>query len=149
MVNYMEGLSVTEADKLRRTLAGLFRQTCILQEKYDPVTRAPVDNEQYAVCVRHRAFIEAYLEALGCELIHDAREHIFRLAGEGVPAEQLSKTATILILLVKLIYRDKMIGNGLDEAVTSLGEIREYGRNTNLLNRRLTDLEWNEALALM
>lgn len=149
MVNYMEGLSVTEADKLKKTIAGLFRQTCILQEKYDPVTLAPADNEQYAVCVKHRPFIEAYLEVLDCELIHDAKEHIFRLAGEGVPAEQFSKTTTILILLVKLIYRDKMMGSGLDATVTNLGEIREYGKNTNLLNRKLTDLEWNEALALM
>ena len=47
MVNYMEGLSVTEADRLRKTIAGLFRQTCILQEKYDPVTLVPTDNEQY------------------------------------------------------------------------------------------------------
>ena len=149
MVNYMEGLSVTEADRLKKTIAGLFRQTCILQEKYDPVTLAPRDNEQYAVCVKHRPFIEAYLEVLGCELIHDAKEHIFRLTGEGVPAEQFSKTATILILLVKLIYRDKMTGSGLEATVTNPEEIREYGKNTNLLNRKLTDSEWNEALALM
>ena len=33
--------------------------------------------------------------------------------------------------------------------VTNLGEIREYGKNTNLLNRKLTELEWSEALGLM
>ena len=38
MVNYMEELSVTEADNLKKTIAALFRQTCILQMKYDPVT---------------------------------------------------------------------------------------------------------------
>ena len=37
MVNYMEELSVTEADNLKKTIAALFRQTCILQMKYDPV----------------------------------------------------------------------------------------------------------------
>ena len=31
MVNYMEELSVTEADNLKKTIAALFRQTCILQ----------------------------------------------------------------------------------------------------------------------
>ncbi len=34
----MEELSVTEADNLKKTIAALFRQTCILQMKYDPVT---------------------------------------------------------------------------------------------------------------
>ena len=41
MVNYMEELSVTEADNLKKTIAALFRQTCILQMKYDPVTLVP------------------------------------------------------------------------------------------------------------
>lgn len=149
MVNYLEGLSVTEAGKLQKTIASLFKQTCILQEKYDPATLVPYDNEQYAVCVRHRPFIEAYLEVLGCGLLHDAKEHIFRLSGEGIPAEQVSKSAAILILLVKMIYRDKIMGNGLSATVTNLAEIREYGKNTNLLLRKLSDLEWNEALSLM
>ena len=35
MENYLETLSITEADKLKKTIAALFRQTCILQEKYD------------------------------------------------------------------------------------------------------------------
>ena len=33
--------------------------------------------------------------------------------------------------------------------MTTLEEIREYGKNTNLLNRKLTLAEWREALYLM
>ena len=40
MVNYMEELSVTEADNLKKTIAALFRQTYILQMKYDPVRQS-------------------------------------------------------------------------------------------------------------
>ena len=29
-------------------------------------------------------FIADYIEVLGCELVHDAQEHIFRLTGEHV-----------------------------------------------------------------
>ena len=32
---------------------------------------------------------------------------------------------------------------------TNLAEIREYGKNTNLITRRLTGQEWNDALVLM
>ena len=49
MVNYMEELSVTEADNLKKTIAALFRQTCILQMKYDPVTLVPRDNLHYEI----------------------------------------------------------------------------------------------------
>ena len=149
MVTYMEELSVTEAENLKKTISKLFRQTCIVQMHYDPVTLAPRDNPDYEICVRHRGFIEDYLSVLGCELLHDPQEHIFRLAGEGVETERISLTTTIIILLVKMIYRDKILGEGLDATVTNLAEIREYGKNTNLLNRKLTMAEWKEALYLM
>ncbi len=149
MVAYMEELSVTEAENLKKTISKLFRQTCILQIKYDPVTLAPRDNPDYELCARHKNFIEEYLSVLGCELMHDPQEHIFRLAGEGAEAEKISLTTTRILLLIKIIYRDKILGEGLKATVTTLGEIREYGRNTNLLDRKLTSAEWREALYLM
>ena len=123
MVNYMEELSVTEAENLKKTISALFRQTCILQVKYDPVTLTPRDNLHYEICVRHRKFIEDYLSVLGCELVHDPQEHIFR--------------------------RDKILGEGLNATVTNLAEIREYGKNTNLINEKLTMAEWKDALYVM
>ena len=149
MEQYLESLSVTEAEKLKKTILSLFRQTCILQEKYDPVTLVPSDNEQFAICRTHRNFIENYLSVLGCELLYDSQERIFRLVGEGVEAEVLSKETTIIVLLIKMIYRDKIMGKGLAATVTNLEEIREYRKNTNLLNQKLPDGEWKSALAIM
>ena len=149
MEQYLESFSVTEAEKLKKTILSLFRQTCILQDKYDPVTLVPSDNEQFAICRTHRNFIESYLSVLGCELLYDSQERIFRLVGEGVEAEVLSKETTIIVLLIKMIYRDKIMGKGLAATVTNLEEIREYGKNTNLLNQKLPDGEWKSALAIM
>lgn len=149
MFTYMEELSVTEAENLKKAISKLFRQTCILQMRYDPVTLTPRDNLDYEMCVRHREFIADYLAVLGCELVHDPQERIFRLTGEGVETEKISLYTTIIILLVKMIYRDKILGEGLSATVTNLAEIREYGKNTNLLNQKLTLAEWREALYLM
>ena len=149
MIDYLENLPITEAEKLRKTISSLFRQTCILQEKYDPVTLVPSDNEQYEICNRHKDFIEDYLSVMGCEMVHDAQEHVFRLVGEGAEAVTLSRTSTIILLLTKMIYRDKIMGQSLSATVTNLEELREYGKNTNLLNQKLTDGEWKEALSLM
>ena len=52
MIAYMEGLSLTEADNLKKTISKLFRQTCIVQMRYDPVTLVPRDNPDYEICVR-------------------------------------------------------------------------------------------------
>ena len=122
MVSYLDELTVTEAENLKKTIRDLFRQTCILQVKYDPVTLTPRDNPRYEICMRHKGFIEEYLSVLGCELKHDPQEHIFRLEGEGAATERMSMTTTLLVLILKLIYRDKILGEGLHATVTNLAE---------------------------
>lgn len=149
MFTYLEEQTVTEAEQIKKTIQALFRQTCILQVKYDPATLTPRDNPQYEMCARHRNFIADYIEVLGCELVHDVQEHIFRLSGEHVPQEKLSLTSTVILLLVKLIYRDRIMGEGLNAPLTTLKEIREYGKNTNLITEKLTQTQWREALYLM
>ena len=86
---------------------------------------------------------------LDCELVHDPQEHIFRITGDGVMTERMSLMTTKLVILLKMIYRDKIMGEGLHATTTNLAEIREYGKNTNLITRRLTGQEWNDALVLM
>ena len=149
MFTYLEEQTVTEAEQIRKTIQALFKQTCILQVKYDPATLTPRDNMQYEICARHREFISDYIEVLGCELVHDVQEHIFRLTGEHAPQEKLSLTSTVILLLVRLIYRDRIMGEGLNAPLTTLKEIREYGKNTNLITEKLTQAQWREALYLM
>ena len=149
MLEYMETVSPGEAENIRKTIQDLFRQTCILQVKCDPVTLIQRANPRYQVCSRNREFIADYLSVLDCELVHDPQEHIFRITGEGVVTERMSLTTTRLLILLKLVYRDKIMGEGLHATTTNLAEIREYGKNTNLITRRLTMQEWQEALILM
>ena len=145
----METVSQGEAENIRKTIQDLFRQTCILQVKCDPVTLVQRDNPRYQVCLRHREFITDYLSVLDCELVHDPQEHIFRITGDGVMTEHMSLMTTKLVILLKMIYRDKIMGEGLNATTTNLAEIREYGKNTNLITRKLTGQEWQEALVLM
>ena len=99
MFEYMENLSPSETENIRKTIQDLFRQTCILQVKYDPVTMEQKDNPRYQVCMRHRDFIADYVSVLGCELIYDAMTHIFRLSGENAPVEHLNLFTTKLVVL--------------------------------------------------
>lgn len=149
MIAYMNNLSLAEQDSLKKVIQDLFRQTCILKVKYDPETLVAKDNPKYHVCNRHREFIGDYLQILGCELLHDSQDHIFRIIGEGVPSLHVSLVTTKLILLLKFIYKEKMMGEGLQASTTTLKEIRKYGMETNLLTEKLTISEWNEALTLM
>lgn len=149
MLEYMEQVSPGEAENIRKTIQDLFRQTCILQTKCDPVTLVQRDNPRYQVCLRHREFIVDYLSVLDCELLHDPQEKLFRIAGSGVVIEHMNLMTTKLVILLKLIYRDRIMGEGLNATVTNLEEIRGYGQNTGLITRRLTAQEWRDSLLLM
>ena len=120
-----------------------------LSEACDPGTLIQKDNPHYQVCARNREFIADYLQVLDCELVHDPQEHIFRITGDGVLTERMTLLTTKLVILMKVIYRDKIMGEGLHATTTSLAEIRRYGKETNLITRRLTAQEWQEALILM
>lgn len=148
MLKYMEELSPSEATNIKKTIQDLFKQTCILQIKCDPVTLIQRDNPRYRTCVNHREFIEAYLSVLDCELIHDQQGQLFRIKGEGMPTEKMNLVTTRLMLILKILYREKIMGAGLNATVTCLREIRESGRSTNLLTRKLTAQEWQDALIM-
>ena len=149
MFSYLEERTPAEVEAIRRTIQELLRQTCILQVKYDPVTLTARDNGRYQVCLKHREFIADYLSVMGCELVHDPQDHLFRITGDGAAMEKMSLTTTKLLLLLKLIYRDKIMGEGLHATVTTRAEIREYGRNTGLLPGKLNAQDWQAALNLM
>ena len=93
--------------------------------------------------------IAAYLSLLDLELIHDPQEQLFRIQGEGLPTERMNLMTTRIMLLLKIIYRDRIMGDGLRATVTSLREIREYGASTKLIIRKLTSQEWQDALTLL
>ena len=149
MLKYMEELSPGEAANIKKTIQDLFKQTCILQVKCDPVTLIQRDNPRYRTCANHREFIAAYLSLLDLELIHDPQEQLFRIRGEGMPTERLNLMTTRIMLILKILYREKIMGAGLNATVTCLREIRESGASTNLINRKLTNQEWQDALMLL
>ena len=126
MFEYMENVSPNEAENIRKTIQDLLRQTCILQMKCDPVTLIQRDNPRYQVCLRNREFISDYLAVLDCELVHDQQEHLFRITGDGVMLEKMTLLTARIVIIMKMIYRDKIMGEGLNATTTNLAEIREY-----------------------
>ncbi|MEG0962382.1 MAG: DUF4194 domain-containing protein [Lachnospiraceae bacterium] len=149
MFHYIEELSVTEAGELKKTIKDLLKQTCILQVKCDPVTLVQHNNPRYKICLDHREFIEDYLQVFDCELYFDSQEHIFRIIGEGMNTEKLNERESRLLMILRFIYKDKIMGEGLNATVTTKEEIRKFGKDTNLLNCKLSEQDWREAFTLM
>lgn len=149
MLEYVNSLSPQEAEDLKRVIRDLMRQSCIIETKYDTEKGAMKDNPRYGTCMRHREFLTDYFEIMGCTLVFDPQDRFFRLTGEGAAQERFGETATLMVLLMKLIYKEKILGQGLHSTMTTLGEVRRYGMETGILTRKLTEREISEALSLM
>ena len=149
MIEYVNSLTPQEAEELKRTIRDLMRQSCIIETKYDTDRDCLKDNPRYRVCMRHREFLTDYFDIMGCTLVFDPQDHFFRLSGDGVGLEKFSETTTLFILLMKLIYKEKIMGEGLKSTVTNLEEVRRHGVDTGILNRKLTDREVYEAVSVM
>lgn len=149
MLDYMNRLTLQEGEELKKTVRDLMRQSCIIETKYDPAGDCLKDNPRYRICLRHREFLTDYFQVMGWELTFDPQDHFFRLTGDRASQERLGEAATRLILLMKLIYKEKIMGEGLRATMTTLGEIRRYGMETGILTRKLTDRELGDAISLM
>ena len=149
MIEYMNSLTPQEAEELKKTIRDLMRQSCIIETKYDTDRDCLKDNPRYRICMRHREFLTDYFDVMGCALVYDPQDHFFRLTGDGVGTEKFSETTTLFILLMKLIYKEKIMGEGLKATVTTLEEVRRHGVDTGILNRKLTDREVYEAVSVM
>ena len=53
-----------------------------------------------------------YFQVMGLELVYDPQDHFFRLTGQGAGSERFGETSTLLVLLMKLIYRTKSWDRG-------------------------------------
>lgn len=149
MLEYAQNLPPQEAEELKRAIRDLMRQSCILETKYDASRGILKDNPRYRLCQKHRDFLIDYFDTMGAVLNYDPQDHFFRLTGEGVAAEKFSETTTLILLLMKLIYKEKIMGDGLMATMTNLKELRQYGSDTGLITRRLTDRELYEAMSVM
>ena len=149
MFTYMEELSAAETERLRKAIQSLFRQTCVMKVKMDPETLLARDTAEYPVLDKHREFVTDYLEVLGCELHHDPQEHVYYIRGEQMPVRSLTLMQTRILLLIKLIYREIITGEGLQETVTNFAKIRQKGRDTGLITEKLRAAQWQESFGLM
>lgn len=144
----METVSQGEAENIRKTIQDLFRQTCILQVKCDPATLVQRDNQGIrCVCATESLSQTICLcwTANWCMIRRNtfsgSRGWRYDRAYEPYDNEAGHS--------VKNDLPWQNHGEGLHATTTNLAEIREYGKNTNLITRRLTGQEWNDALVLM
>ena len=150
MINYYEELPPEEQRRVTEYIGQLYRQTFLLERRYDRKTKRYQINKDYYQCSKHLEFIKAYFAIMGIEVMENSQIGVIYIRGEQVVGEKLPKLATLYILILKLIYDEQTstVTTSVN-AVTSLGEIHEKLETYRLLKKQPSVTEIRRCLALL
>lgn len=150
MINYFEELSGEEQEKVKESIQLLYRQTFLLERKYDRKTKRYQINREYYQCNKHLEFVRAYFALMDIEVLENSQMGVIFLRGEQVVGEKLPKLATLYILVLKLIYDEQMstVSTSVN-AMTNLSEIHEKLSTYRLLKKQPSVTEIRRSLALL
>lgn len=151
MIPYYEELMPEEQLALTESIRLLYRQTFILERKYDRRTGRYQYNQDFRACGRHLEFIREYLKIVGIEVRENSQMGVIYIQGEGLVGDKLPRLATLYLLILKLIYDEQMasVSNSV-HIITTLGEMNErLGSNMGLLTRTPAPTEIRRAITLL
>ena len=150
MINYYEELPPEEQRKVTESIQSLYRQTFLLERRYDKKTKRYQVNLEYYQCGKHMEFIKAYFAIMDIEVIENSQMGVIYIRGEQVIGEKLSKLTTLYILILKLIYDEQMSAVSTSvNAITSLGDIHEKLGSYRLLKKQPSVTEIRRSIALL
>lgn len=150
MIPYFDELMPEEQLALTEIIRLLYRQTFILERKYDRKTGRYLYNKEFRVCNKHLEFIGEYLAIAGIEVRENSQLGVIYIQAEGQVGDKLPRLATLYILILKLIYDEQMasISNSV-HIITTLSEMNERLGNMGLLTKNPAPTEIRRAIALL
>lgn len=108
MFKYYKELATSEQEKLKDVITQLLAQSFILERKYDRKKGRMVLNKDFYFCENHMEFLTQYFEVAGIRLQKNTELGSIYIQGNATLGEKLPKLATIYLLLLKLLYDEKM-----------------------------------------
>ena len=108
MLEYISQLSSADQERMQNVLSQLYRQTFLLERKYDKRAGRLGLNQDYYFCEQHMEFLKDYLDVAGILIERNTELGAIYIQGQTLLGERLPKLATIYLLLLKLIYDEQM-----------------------------------------
>ncbi len=150
MLEYIKDLPQEEQEQIKEALQKLYRQTFILERKYDRKAGRMTANKEYYLCQKHMEFLTEYLAVAGIQLKENIELGTIYVQGEPLMGERFSRLATIYLLLLKLLYDEQMsvASNSVNICVT-LGDLSARAGAFRLLKGLASYAEMKKALYLL
>ena len=150
MIDYFERLSEEEQRRVKESIQLLYRQTFLLERKYDRKSKRYQMNREFYQCDKYLEFIRAYFAILAIAVLENRHRGVTYIRGEQVVGEKLPRLATLYILVLKLLYDEQMAAvSSSVNVVTTLSEIHEKLGVYRLLKKQPSVTEIRRSLALL
>ncbi len=150
MIEYYENLMPEEQEDLIEVVKTLYRQTFLLEQKFDRRLGRMVYQHEYRICNRHLEFLKRYFEIAGIELKENVHMGLIYIQGETLMGEKLPKLATIYILVLKLLYDEQMASaSASSHIVTTLGAINGKAGDFGVLRALPSPTEMKRTISLL
>lgn len=150
MIEYFEQLSQEEQEEITEVIQILYRQTFVLERKFDKRQGRMVPVREYRVLIKHLEFIRAYFKVAGITLRENAHMGVIYIQGEQLWGEKLSRLATIYLLVLKLIYDEQMeTVSSSSHIVTTVGALNGKAGEFRVLRGLPSPTEMRRTIALL
>ncbi len=150
MIEYYEELTQEEQEQLAGVIQLLYRQTFLLERKYDKRSGRFQYRKEYRTCSKHMEFLKAYFAVAGISLKENVHMGVIYIQGEALWGEKLPRLATIYLLVLKLIYDEQMERASTSvQVVTTLGAINGKAGDFRVLSGIPSPTELRRTIALL
>lgn len=150
MIDYFEQLIPEEQESITEVIQTLFRQTFLLERKFDRRLGRMQYTQEYRVCSKHFEFLKLYFAAAGISLHENVHMGLIYIQGETLWGEKLPRLATIYLLILKLIYDEQMASvSSSSHIVTTLGAINGRAGEFRVLRTLPSPTEIRRTVALL
>ena len=150
MIEYYDVLNDEEKDEMKEIIQMLFRQTFLLEKKYDRRTGRMVSTAEYKFADRHIEFLKEYFQVAGIRLRQNAHMGLIYIQEEALWGEKLSRLATIYVLVLKILYDEQMASvSSSNHVVVTLGMINGKAGEFHVLRGIPSLTEMRRTIALL
>lgn len=124
MLEQYQEYNTADQETMQTVIRKLLGQSFLLERKYDRKSSRMATDPDYDFCSRHMDFLKDYFSVAGILLEQNYELGIIYIRGAEGVGERLTKLTTIYLLLLKLLYDEKMAAVSTSTQVfTTLGEL--------------------------
>ena len=150
MIEYYESLTDEEKDGMKEVIQALFRQTFLLERKYDRRSGRMSSVKEYKTAEKHIDFLREYLTISGISFRQNVHMGVIYIQEEALWGEKLPRLATVYLLVLKLLYDEQMASaSSSSHVAVTMGMLNGRAGEFHVLSSLPSPTEMRRTIALL